>query len=35
MTDDEFVRAVLDGSLPPSQFHHRDHLRLLALAERA
>lgn len=28
MTDDEFVRAFLDGSLPATQFHHRDHLRL-------
>ena len=28
MTDDDFVRAFLDGSLPPTQFHHRDHLRL-------
>ncbi len=28
MTDDEFVTAFLSGSLPPTQFHHRDHLRL-------
>jgi CDP-diacylglycerol--glycerol-3-phosphate 3-phosphatidyltransferase len=28
MSDDDFVRAFLDGALPPSQFHHRDHLRL-------
>ena len=28
MNDDEFARAFLSGSLPPSQFHHRDHLRL-------
>lgn len=28
MTDDDFVRAFLDGSLPPTEFHHRDHLRL-------
>lgn len=28
MTDDDFVRAFLDGSLPPAQFQHRDHLRL-------
>lgn len=28
MTDDEFARAFLAGSLPPNQFHHRDHLRL-------
>jgi CDP-diacylglycerol--glycerol-3-phosphate 3-phosphatidyltransferase len=28
MTDDEFVHAFLHGSLPPTEFHHRDHLRL-------
>lgn len=28
MTDDDFVRGFLAGSLPPGQFHHRDHLRL-------
>ena len=28
MTDDDFVTAFLSGSLPNSQFHHRDHLRL-------
>ncbi len=28
MDDDAFVRAFLDGSLPPARFHHRDHLRL-------
>jgi hypothetical protein len=28
VTDDEFVSAFLDGSLPPGEFHHRDHLRL-------
>lgn len=28
MTDDDFVTAFLSGSLPPTQFHHRDHLRL-------
>jgi len=28
MTDDDFVTAFLSGSLPKSQFHHRDHLRL-------
>lgn len=28
MTDDEFAQAFLSGALPPSQFHHRDHLRL-------
>ncbi len=25
---DDFARAFLSGSLPPTQFHHRDHLRL-------
>ncbi len=28
MTDDDFVRAFLSGSLPNTQFRHRDHLRL-------
>jgi hypothetical protein len=28
MNDDDFVSAFLAGSLPPTQFHHRDHLRL-------
>lgn len=28
MSDDDFLRAFLDGSLPPQQFHHREHLRL-------
>lgn len=28
MTDEDFVQAFLTGSLPPTQFHHRDHLRL-------
>ncbi|MGZ6390177.1 MAG: hypothetical protein ACXWQZ_13075 [Ktedonobacterales bacterium] len=28
MGDADFVQAFLDGSLPPTQFHHRDHLRL-------
>jgi hypothetical protein len=28
VNDDDFVRAFLEGSLPPTQFHHRDHLRL-------
>ena len=28
MNDDEFAQAFLTGSLPPGQFHHRDHLRL-------
>ena len=34
MTDDEFLRSVLDGSLPAGSFHHRDHLRLAWLAVR-
>ncbi len=28
MDDDAFIQAFLAGALPPSQFHHRDHLRL-------
>ncbi len=28
MTDDDFVGAFLSGMLPPTSFHHRDHLRL-------
>ncbi|HKD77433.1 MAG TPA: hypothetical protein VKB76_18145 [Ktedonobacterales bacterium] len=28
MADDDFAHAFLHGSLPPEQFHHRDHLRL-------
>ena len=28
MTDDDFVTAFLSGALPPTQFHHRDHLRM-------
>ena len=28
MNDDDFVQAFLAGSLPPTQFHHRNHLRL-------
>jgi hypothetical protein len=28
VNDDDFVRAFLSGTLPPTQFHHRDHLRL-------
>jgi hypothetical protein len=27
-TDEEFAQAFLHGTLPPAQFHHRDHLRL-------
>ena len=26
--DNAFIEAFLTGSLPPQQFHHRDHLRL-------
>jgi CDP-diacylglycerol--glycerol-3-phosphate 3-phosphatidyltransferase len=28
LTDDDFVAAFLSGMLPPTHFHHRDHLRL-------
>jgi hypothetical protein len=28
LTDDDFVAAFLSGRLPPTAFHHRDHLRL-------
>jgi hypothetical protein len=34
MNDDDFVQAFMDGSLPPGQFHHRDHLRLAWLLNR-
>ena len=34
MRDDEFLRAFFDTTLPPSQFHHRDHLRLTWLLVR-
>jgi hypothetical protein len=34
VTDDEFLRSVLDASLPSGAFHHRDHLRLAWLAVR-
>ena len=34
MNDDDFVQAFMDGSLPPGQFHHRDHLRLAWLLIR-
>src|SRR5438309_9410779 len=34
MTDDEFLRSVLDASLPSGAFHHRDHLRLAWLVVR-
>jgi hypothetical protein len=27
-SDEAFVQAFLQGTLPPTQFHHRDHLRL-------
>ncbi|HEX6544592.1 MAG TPA: hypothetical protein VF040_22735 [Ktedonobacterales bacterium] len=28
MNDEDFVQAFLTGTLPPTQFHHSDHLRL-------
>jgi CDP-diacylglycerol--glycerol-3-phosphate 3-phosphatidyltransferase len=28
LTDNDFVTAFLAGTLPPTQFHHREHLRL-------
>jgi hypothetical protein len=28
LTDEDFAHAFLSGALPPSRFHHRDHLRL-------
>lgn len=28
MSDDDFVQDFLNGTVPPAQFHHRDHLRL-------
>jgi CDP-diacylglycerol--glycerol-3-phosphate 3-phosphatidyltransferase len=28
MTDDDFVAAFFSGRIPPTSFHHRDHLRL-------
>jgi hypothetical protein len=28
MSDDEFLSALRDGSLPPAQFNHMGHLRL-------
>jgi hypothetical protein len=28
MNDVDFAHAFLNGTLPPEQFHHRDHLRL-------
>jgi hypothetical protein len=34
MTDDEFLRAFFDLSLPNSAFRHRDHLRLAWLVVR-
>ena len=34
MNDDDFVQAFVDGSLPPGQLHHRDHLRLAWLLIR-
>lgn len=32
MTDDEFLHAFFDGSLPNGECRHRDHLRLAWLA---
>ena len=32
--DDEFLRAFFGLTLPNSEFHHRDHLRLAWLAVR-
>jgi hypothetical protein len=34
MTDDEFLRAFSDLTLPHDAFHHRDHLRLAWLVTR-
>lgn len=34
MTDDEFLQAFMDCTLPNDQFHHRDHLRLVWLQVR-
>src|SRR5438045_770421 len=34
MTDDEFLQAFADCSLPVDRFHHRDHLRLAWLLVR-
>ena len=31
MTDDEFVSAFENGSLPEGSFHHRDHVRMAFL----
>src|SRR5438105_1346815 len=31
MTDDEFIRAFENCTLPETMFHHRDHLRLVWL----
>jgi len=28
VNDDDFVRSFLSGTLSPTEFHHRDHLRL-------
>lgn len=28
MSDDNFVQAFFSGAIPPTGFHHRDHLRL-------
>jgi hypothetical protein len=34
MTDDEFLQAFMDCTLPNDQFHHGDHLRLVWLLVR-
>ena len=34
MTDQEFLRAFEEGRIRPSEFHHRDHLRLAWLRVR-
>ena len=31
MTDDEFISAFENGSLPEGSFHHRDHVRMAFL----
>lgn len=34
MTDDDFLKAFVNCTLPNDQFHHRDHLRLVWLLVR-
>ena len=34
MTDSEFLTAFESGAIPPSDFHHQDHLRLTWLVLR-